>query len=160
MFPAFSTDNMHRWFNTKFEFDWKINDWMELETSAVFLRVNTLHDPDIFYKELGLWGIMTNAKFKLPYNFYAGAGFGIHYTNFCHYSLDETYMKWKPGINLSLEWYLPEKTKWGFLIRKLELMYFFIPLNLKDYSFGKYYYAHIFALSANFNVFNIIRRKK
>ena len=153
VFPAFSTDNMHRWFNTKFEFDWKINDWMELETSAVFLRVNTLHDPDIFYKELGLWGIMTNAKFKLPWNFYAGAGLGMHYTNLCHPYVYETYLKWKPNFNLSLEWQIPWKNPGGFQISKFEFMYFFIPINLKEYVYGKYYFANVFAVSIHFNIF-------
>ena len=151
VFPAFSTDNMHSWFNTKFEVDWHINDWMELETSAVFLKVNTNYDKDLFFKELWLFtSFIANAKFKLPYNFQIGAGLGINYTNFCHYNLDETYIKWKPSYNLSLEWYLPEKTKWGFPFRKLELMYFFIPLNLKETSFKKYYYSHILALSVQF----------
>ncbi len=153
VFPAFSTDGMQRWFNTKFEADWEISDLMELETSAVFLRVNTRSELDIFFKELGLWGILTNVKFKLPWNFYAGAGLGMYYTNFCHYDLDETYMKWKLCYNVSLEWFPPDNTKWGFLATKFELMYFFVPLNLTNTSFDDYYYSHILALSAHFNIF-------
>jgi hypothetical protein len=151
VFPAFSTDNMHRWFNTKFEFDWKINDWMELETSAVFLKVSTSYNKELFFKEIWLFtSFVANAKFKLPYNFYAGAGFGIHYTNFCHYNLDETYIKWKPGVNLSLEYRIPWKKPWYVYLSKVELMYFFIPLNFKDTSFDDYYYSHILALSVQF----------
>ena len=158
-FPAFSTDNMHSWFNTKFEVDWHINDWMELETSAVFLKVSTSYNKELFFKEIWLFtSFVANAKFKLPYNFYAGAGFGIHYTNFCHYNLDETYIKWKPGLNLSLEYRIPWKNKNRIIyLSKIEVMYFFVPIDLRNTSFDDYYYSHILALSIHFHFFRGIK---
>ena len=155
IYPAFSTDGMHRWFNTKFEVDWEINDWMELESSIVFLKVNTSYDKELLFKEVWLFtSVITNLKFQLPYNFKAGAGFGLHYTNFSHYNLDETYAKWNPGINVSVEYYIPWKNPWPILcLSKIEFMYFFIPLNLTETSFNDHYYSNILTLSIHFNIF-------
>ena len=154
-FPTFSTDGMQRWFNTKFEADWHINDLMELETSIVFLKVNTAYDRELLFKEVWLFtSVITNLKFQLPYNFKAAAGLGLHYTNFCHYNLDETYAKWNPGINVSLEYHIPWNNPWPiFCLSKIEFMYFFIPLNLTDTSFNGHYYSNILALSIHFNIF-------
>ncbi len=151
VFPAFSTDGMQRWFNTKFEADWSINDWVELETSAIFLRVNTSHNEEAFFREIGLWGVLANLKYKLPAHFYFGAGIGINFTNFCHYELDETYMKFKPSIHISLEYKIPWDPK-ILAIDKIGLMYFYTPINLRDTSFDGYYHSHILMISISFEI--------
>ena len=157
--PAFSTDGMHKWFNTKFEVDWNINDRFDLETSLIFLKVNTLYDKERLFKEVWLFsGLLTSLKYDLSQNFSFGSGFGVHLTNFNHYNLDETYIKLRLGFNLSLEY----KIRLGKYFRgipilrklnKIEVMYFFIPINLLDTTFNSYYNSHIFALSINFKMF-------
>ncbi len=150
-FPAFSTDGMQRWFNTKFEADWHINDLMELETSAIFLRINNSHTDENFFKEIGLWAVLANLKFILPAHFFAGVGLGINSTNFCHYDLDERYMKFKPSILISLEYKIPWDPK-ILAIDKIGLMYFYTPLNLKDTSYNGYYHSHILMISISFEI--------
>ncbi len=152
VFPAFSTDGLRRWFNTKFEADWHINDLMELETIAIFLRINNSHTDENFFKEIGLWGVQANLKFKLPANLYAGAGVEINFTNFCHYDLDETYMKFQPSVYFSLEYKIPWDPK-ILATDKIGLMYYYTPIDLRDTSFGEHYHSHILMISISFEVF-------
>ena len=126
--------------NLKISLTWKLFNKYKLETTYLYLWEKIQCFKSDYYSEFSAYGLMFNLKFPIKKNIWYGGGPGIFLANYVHPLIDATYFHFTPGLYLKIE-FLPT----DFV--KFEFMYLFIPLDLRDYSYNKYAFMHIFTIS-------------
>lgn len=128
--------------NFKLTFTWRLFNKYDLESHYLYLWEDIqMFEPD-YYSAFTAHGLMFNLRFPLAQDINYGAGLGLFLANYVHPLIDTTYLSFTPGLYVKIE-YLPYIL--DFL--RIEMLYIFIPLDLRDYSYNKYAFMHIFTAS-------------
>ncbi len=128
--------------NLKFTLTWKLFNKFKLESTYLYLWEKIQCFEPEYYSEFMTHGLLFNLKFHIKEDILYGAGIGLFLANYTHPLIDTTHLRFTPGIYIKLEFlnYIMEALRF-------ELMYLMIPLDLRDYSYNKFTFMHIFTIS-------------